>query len=725
MKVTNDSFENNSIILGGKSLGTATIKNSPEFFQMLSDALYSDKIMAVCREIMCNAWDAHIASNKTNVPIFIDINDTSVSFRDFGEGIPKERMQEVYFQYGNSSKTQDVNQTGGFGLGSKAPFAYSDTFTVISRNNGIESKYKLIKSGRYEDGNPEMIEIYSKPTLESGLEVILDIKPTDFRYFLNRIEHVGFFGDILWVKNNCFKETNPKINLSKETSYLIDRIYTNNTNSIFYSHFDSKLIVIVGNVAYPVDMKVLPKNVISRFNSINISDNIDHFIFKIFDKNITITPSRESIAYTPKTVKILCKEINKNIDKFLSDYRIFKKNFIEEKILPNFTGIARDTFFKMGLTSEKVVSLEDKENIDKYTIFLSYYLYNLKNIEKKLVKNNIKFFKNVYKCTNINKFYKIGINNKVNKKYYTQELSYKNNKGIYLKTIFLIKNNDSIRNISVQEDDFKYINITSELYYKCLVIKNTDLFNNTAEFNKIKNNLAKKGINFIKKEINISKSNTVSVKSKTAKEYFVYNMITDQKSNYTVLNENDYLINFYEKYIYSNNNLIEFYKNKNINIYYSRDYDSIIKKKSKKFSFKDSNDFSEKVLLNFFEENNYFKLAVLLYLIQKDSIIFMDMSKFFSKENIWKSYIKDTLPFNKNFIYDYKYVFTFAKSHSTILSKNKLYKDLKVHLKKNITLEKNIKNIVKTIDISNILYSLEKITYEDFHKINTILLKYY
>lgn len=725
MKVTNDSFENNSIILGGKSLGTATIKNSPEFFQMLSDALYSDKIMAVCREIMCNAWDAHIASNKTNVPIFIDINDTSVSFRDFGEGIPKERMQEVYFQYGNSSKTQDVNQTGGFGLGSKAPFAYSDTFTVISRNNGIESKYKLIKSGRYEDGNPEMIEIYSKPTLESGLEVILDIKPTDFRYFLNRIEHVGFFGDILWVKNNCFEETNPKINLSKETSYLIDRIYTNNTNSIFYSHFDSKLIVIVGNVAYPVDMKVLPKNVISRFNSINISDNIDHFIFKIFDKNITITPSRESIAYTPKTVKILCKEINKNIDKFLSDYRIFKKNFIEEKILPNFTGIARDTFFKMGLTSEKVVSLEDKENIDKYTIFLSYYLYNLKNIEKKLVKNNIKFFKNVYKCTNINKFYKIGINNKVNKKYYTQELSYKNNKGIYLKTIFLIKKNDSIRNISVQEDDFKYINITSELYYKCLVIKNTDLFNNTAEFNKIKNNLAKKGINFIKKEINISKSNTVSVKSKTAKEYFVYNMITDQKSNYTVLNENDYLINFYEKYIYSNNNLIEFYKNKNINIYYSRDYDSIIKKKSKKFSFKDSNDFSEKVLLNFFEENNYFKLAVLLYLIQKDSIIFMDMSKFFSKENIWKSYIKDTLPFNKNFIYDYKYVFTFAKSHSTILSKNKLYKDLKVHLKKNITLEKNIKNIVKTIDISNILYSLEKITYEDFHKINTILLKYY
>lgn len=725
MKVTNDSFENNSIILGGKSLGTATIKNSPEFFQMLSDALYSDKIMAVCREIMCNAWDAHIVSNKTNVPIFIDINDTSVSFRDFGEGIPKERMQEVYFQYGNSSKTQDVNQTGGFGLGSKAPFAYSDTFTVISRNNGIESKYKLIKSGRYEDGNPEMIEIYSKPTLESGLEVILDIKPTDFRYFLNRIEHVGFFGDILWVKNNCFEETNPKINLSKETSYLIDRIYTNNTNSIFYSHFDSKLIVIVGNVAYPVDMKVLPKNVISRFNSINISDNIDHFIFKIFDKNITITPSRESIAYTPKTVKILCKEINKNIDKFLSDYRIFKKNFIEEKILPNFTGIARDTFFKIGLTSEKVVSLEDKENIDKYTIFLSYYLYNLKNIEKKLVKNNIKFFKNVYKCTNINKFYKIGINNKVNKKYYTQELSYKNNKGIYLKTVFLIKNNDSIRNISVQEDDFKYINITSELYYKCLVIKNTDLFNNTAEFNKIKNNLAKKGINFIKKEINISKSNTVPVKSKTAKEYFVYNMITDQKSNYTVLNENDYLINFYEKYIYSNNNLLEFYKNKNINIYYSRDYDSIIKKKSKKFSFKDSNDFSEKVLLNFFEENNYFKLAVLLYLIQKDSIIFMDMSKFFSKENIWKSYIKDTLPFNKNFIYDYKYVYTFAKSHSTILSKNKLYKDLKVHLKKNITLEKNIKNIVKTIDILNILYSLEKITYEDFHKINTILLKYY
>jgi len=40
------------------------IKATGKAFKILSDGLYSDKPLAVVRELSCNAWDSHVAAGK-------------------------------------------------------------------------------------------------------------------------------------------------------------------------------------------------------------------------------------------------------------------------------------------------------------------------------------------------------------------------------------------------------------------------------------------------------------------------------------------------------------------------------------------------------------------------------------------------------------------------------------------------------------------------------------
>ncbi len=57
-----------AVIGGGKTIDFG-ISNSAEFFDILSRTLYTDQILAVVREVLCNAWDAHIAAGCTDKPI--------------------------------------------------------------------------------------------------------------------------------------------------------------------------------------------------------------------------------------------------------------------------------------------------------------------------------------------------------------------------------------------------------------------------------------------------------------------------------------------------------------------------------------------------------------------------------------------------------------------------------------------------------------------------------
>lgn len=56
-------------VIGGKQTINFGISDDPAFFQILSSALYKDPMLAMVRETICNAWDAHIDSDRTHLPL--------------------------------------------------------------------------------------------------------------------------------------------------------------------------------------------------------------------------------------------------------------------------------------------------------------------------------------------------------------------------------------------------------------------------------------------------------------------------------------------------------------------------------------------------------------------------------------------------------------------------------------------------------------------------------
>ena len=111
-------------------------------FEILRSKMYPNPIKSSTQEIMCNARDAHREVGKPEVPIVVKMPttfDRTFSVRDYGIGIGPERMSNVFIKYGMSTKRESNDQTGGFGLGAKSPWAYSDTFGITTWTPDDES----------------------------------------------------------------------------------------------------------------------------------------------------------------------------------------------------------------------------------------------------------------------------------------------------------------------------------------------------------------------------------------------------------------------------------------------------------------------------------------------------------------------------------------------------------------------------------------------------------
>ncbi len=308
MKVSHAHDHVTHAVIGGQGPMEFGISNSPEFFHILSSTLYSDQILAVVREVLCNAWDAHIEAGKEDLPIEITLGNGQLIVQDFGNGIPHDQIQPIYGVYGNSTKTNDGKQTGGFGLGCKAPFAYTEHFTVASAHKGSRTVYNMSKSQAQVMGKPAIVPVVTTPTDQSGLTVTVPVRPQDIYKFQERIEKVVGRGSIKAKLNGKELETLP-FSEAKE-GYLIVR-----------DAFDlecHKLYVRYGNVVYPVPRHAdLDKN----WNAYEKLWKMLHYpgalVLQAPPHSISVTPSRESLSMQEHTIQSL----NRMLAEFLRRYR--------------------------------------------------------------------------------------------------------------------------------------------------------------------------------------------------------------------------------------------------------------------------------------------------------------------------------------------------------------------------------------------------------------------
>lgn len=275
--------------------------DSAHLMRLLSTSLYTYPRLAMVREITCNGWDGHIMAGKTDLPLEVTLTDSKLIIRDFGPGIPHEKIGPIYGTYGNSTKRNDSSQTGGFGLGSKAPFAYTDNFEVISCHGGVKTIYRISASSMQKDGKPAINKIVAVPTEETGITVTIDIERGHEAEILDLVREVAALGEIKVNLNGHFVDPLP-ISVST-TGYLICSIDGTNT---------ARINVRYGNVVYPIPRKAEYQtewDVVNR----SICDLWGNaiVIFNVPADSVSIQPSREALILTEGTVNTIRTALGK------------------------------------------------------------------------------------------------------------------------------------------------------------------------------------------------------------------------------------------------------------------------------------------------------------------------------------------------------------------------------------------------------------------------------
>ena len=293
-----ESFVTHAVI-GGEQTIDFGISQDASFLFMLSSNLYKNQKLAVVREVMCNAWDAHIASGIQE-PILVTLSGTHLSIQDFGTGIAKDMIGSIYGTYGKSTKQNDGKQTGGFGLGCKSPFAYTDHFEVTSCCNGEKTIYTMSKSSNEVGGKPGITPIVSMPTTETGITVRIPIKMADYGVFDQHVKDVAFQGGIPAMFN-------------QEPLRIIP--YTGDMDFVFVNNDERMSVrtyVRYGNVLYPVTEHSEYQEALNTVNAYkralgNTRYGSNHYSLVLLapPHSISITPSREEMSMTSQTISTI------------------------------------------------------------------------------------------------------------------------------------------------------------------------------------------------------------------------------------------------------------------------------------------------------------------------------------------------------------------------------------------------------------------------------------
>ena len=289
-----------------------SIDATAKAFAILSDGLYSNKILAVVRELSTNAYDSHVAAGCAEKPFDVHLPtalDNEFSIRDYGTGLSREDCMSLYTTYFRSDKTDSNDAVGCLGLGSKSPFAYTDQFMVESFHNGNHMTFSAYKN---ENDEPVFALLSEQPTNDpNGLRVSFATEAGDSTNFKYEAQNV-------WK----YFVTTPNANIDVEVDSQGDATMSGDDWKICNkaNRGYAKNELVMGQIGYELDADQFEGDVYDllwRGHGLIIHANIG---------DVDITPSRESLSYNSRTkdfihnkIKNILEEISTQTQQYIDD----------------------------------------------------------------------------------------------------------------------------------------------------------------------------------------------------------------------------------------------------------------------------------------------------------------------------------------------------------------------------------------------------------------------
>lgn len=334
--------------------------NKGLIFQILRSKMYSDPIGSICREIASNCRDAHREVKTPNKPVEIELVTTfwgneqnHIIFRDYGPGLSPDRVANIYTKYGSSTKRNSNDQTGGWGLGAKTPFSYTDSFNVVTVFDGVKYVYnavidqtdegRLALLGSEETNEPNMTEVIIPIIQDDDVEEFHTKALQATKFWDPKPVFIGF-GTELEATYTVLEDRpeyilindNSKGGVKSETlSCLIDEIY------------------------YPVNTSQL---------GIDIEEHENYCVLlKFKNGQLSVSSNRETLNYDTQTVNLLKKVIGKMKKDFTEEFNalieslpVLHKEFFNYSLSRQFTNMDRSLFHDSFIIKYRIFELSSE-----------------------------------------------------------------------------------------------------------------------------------------------------------------------------------------------------------------------------------------------------------------------------------------------------------------------------------------------------------------------------
>lgn len=286
-----------------------TIKASAKAFQILMAQIYSDKVTAVIREICSNAYDAHAAAGNPEVPFKVDLPsmlNPMFSVRDYGIGMDEDTVFGLYSTFFASDKEFTNDAVGCLGLGSKSPFAVSDSFFVTTYSGEVRRSYMVF----LDQDIPSISKVDDSPCDEPrGVEIKFSV-PANQHYEYGRKAAAVFESFSVMPILNGAVSTKPAPKL------------TGKDWELHIGGGASRVVVRQGCVEYPLNVSS------TRFHFPSLPYAAKMVLIAPIG-SVAITPSRESLSYDSMTIvsvqemlNIASEELRSTIDAMLDDAEV-------------------------------------------------------------------------------------------------------------------------------------------------------------------------------------------------------------------------------------------------------------------------------------------------------------------------------------------------------------------------------------------------------------------
>ena len=299
------------------------IKDANLIFDILTSKLYNNPLRTMIQEYLSNALDAHKEAGIEDKPIQIILpgNDNqNLIIRDFGVGLSLERIKEIFIYLGESTKNTTNKFIGGFGIGAKSAFAYTNIINLTSFVNGKKYVYTIYLADN-KIPKLDLLDV-SFTEEENGVEISIPINISDFHSVAKYVEILTMFWPVkpkVYIKkfDKLFEEDIKYPIISYENQKIGFKVLDKN-----YSLFNSLIIVNYNGLPYDIDSLDLQEHFkLSEYY------NSNHLVIDAKVGDIDISVNREKIKFTDKTKEFFISKLDK-ITKFYENEikKLLRKN---------------------------------------------------------------------------------------------------------------------------------------------------------------------------------------------------------------------------------------------------------------------------------------------------------------------------------------------------------------------------------------------------------------